>query len=730
MDPGSDKITLTQTILLIILVYGFGVLCRMFYFWTALDVPSTLLNGVPMISTEDGYLFADHVKAHINQDFSIRKLSLLAGGGHGSITALTYFLVKILPWNLEQVAVFMPAMFAPLLAVPMVLTGRWLGNTTMGVFAALIAVVAMPYLKRTSFAYYDTDLFALTAPAMIVALGIYAIRNPGIIPVALTSLMACLTMWLDKVLIAGVMQVAIVIVFVITNFRNPVVYSRFILLCVPFLNPITYIWYSIMLIIVILTLLIYAAERYLPRLQLEWYTKWQTRIWQGLAALMFMYVYSRSPLAAFVTDYIFIYGSAGRGSSQFAGVGGSWSFYKVTGTIVEARKTDLFQLTREASGYIPLFWLGFFGAILALLRYPLLAAGGVFFGIGVFALEGGIRFGLYLVPILAIGSAFIALLVARYIHQIKYLNRVKFLNYGLALILVTVVAWPGFRLAYNYVPRTVAQLDQVKMLQKADQLSESTDYIISWWDYGYVMAFYANMRTILDGAKHHNDNFLVSKAFSTTSQLMAANLLRESVEEYEDKSRSGTITGSLFGPRRIEFHPHEFINSMASPDYVLARPKTRDIYLYVPYQMLPIYGVVRYFSDLNLVSGKVNRAPLITTRNYRVDTQNQRIRLPDALEVDFKRGLLLQKGQVIGQLNTLYTHQVNAQGQSTMNRNNFHSLGYYYVILSPYYGIVYVLGPQSFRSNFIQWFFFNNYDPELFEVVERNNLATLYKLKL
>ncbi|MBE8182286.1 MAG: hypothetical protein HAW61_02035, partial [Candidatus Portiera sp.] len=43
LDPGKDNIGRNQAIALVVVAYLFGVLCRSFYLWNALDVPSVLL---------------------------------------------------------------------------------------------------------------------------------------------------------------------------------------------------------------------------------------------------------------------------------------------------------------------------------------------------------------------------------------------------------------------------------------------------------------------------------------------------------------------------------------------------------------------------------------------------------------------------------------------------------------------------------------------------------------
>ncbi len=52
---------------------------------------------------------------------------------------------------------------------------------------------------------------------------------------------------------------------------------------------------------------------------------------------------------------------------------------------------------------------------------------------------------------------------------------------------------------------------------KLDKMSDAKDYTLAWWDYGYPIWFYSNTNTIIDGGKHQNDNFIISKIMQTSS---------------------------------------------------------------------------------------------------------------------------------------------------------------------------------------------------------------------
>ncbi len=714
----KERISAKQTLLLVLIAYAFGAGCRLFYLFKALDNPTMLLDGFPMISTEDGYLFANYVKAVVN-DFSLADSRFFKDiSGRGLLVLLAWLGYVITPFTIEQVAVFLPVIFPPLVVLPLIYLGRLLGSTIWGFFAAVITVVGTSFLRRTSFSYFDTDFFVLTVPCLLILLGVYAILNPGLRAVLLLSLFVALTDWLDKVQVTGTLHLVIMLIYFMRNFKRPTLPLELILMASA-LAPDFRQYYERFLLVGVLGCVMFFLRRYYFLIDRRW--------WLGISLVYLGYVLWNNQLFGTIRFYTSYYGDAGRG---VGGGGGNWNYYQVSGTIAEARTVNMEQLARETIGYTWMFLFGFVGAFFALARYPVLAVGGVLLGVGGFALQGGIRFVVYLIPIVAIGASFFILLIQRYVH--RYVPRQYFSHYFswlLAVVMLAVFLYPGVRLAYKNQPRFVAHPTQVQALQRLEKKGSPKDYVVSWWDYGYVMSYYSGMQNIINGAKHNEDNYIVSKAFSSTSQALAANLIRESVEAYEAGGRGKKATSILFGGRRPDFSPSTFVRSMASPDYVLQHNATRDIYLYVPYQMLRIYGVVRYFSDLSLESGRQQRAPLIVGNFYRVDREKNRIILPNSMTADLTTGELRQRGQVVGKINTIYNHQVKGQN-SEMVAFPVSGIGNFFLILSPYYRIALVMGPEAFNANFIQMFFFNKYDKNYFELVERTPVTTIYRLKI
>jgi len=734
-EEGLDKRTV---LLLCALAYLIGTLARSFYIYVAFkEAPYVILDGFPMINTEDGYYFAQFAKeAIIKKDYEL----FVSSNGHGSIVLITWLFYQLMPFlTIEQIAVCIPMIISPLVAVPFILLGRLLNNTYLGFFAGVIVSLSSSYFRRSSFAYYDSDLFSLTAPALIVLAAVYLLLNPNLRSALLVAISLLFAGWADKGIVGTPIYLTFLAVFLITHFRNQDFFKLLILLCVPLLKTDLVI-YEHLAITIILYILLRLSQNYpIPLVN----KKIEKRIWATVSILFLIYVIWNQPIFNSIKGYIGIYGQEGRG--VWSPKGSSWSYYKVTSTIVEARTINLQELTKFTADTFFLFIIGLLGACFALIRFPFLVIGGSLLGIGFFSLFGGVRFSMYLIPILAIGTAYVIMMAKKYTGLLgaywqermgnksgaikKYVGPfiTKFLPWIVASSLFFVVLYPKTLAAYNQFPRAVARVPQVEMLKNISKITTPKDYIISWWDYGYVMKYYSDMRVLIDGGRHQNDNFIVSKAFSSSSQALAANLLREGVESYATGKFSEAVNG-IFGRRRSDFQPNRLLYEMSQPNYVLMRPETRDIYLYIPYQMLRIYGVVRYFSDLNLVTGDIQRVPFINTQNYRIDRKNNRIFLPNNNVIDLNKGTISRGKEIIGKVNTFYHHRVR-NNKSEIQSHRLNSLGGFSVIVSDYYRIVYVGGPEIMNSNFVQMFFFKNYDKNYFELIDENLFAVLYKLK-
>ena len=161
-----NQVTTEQMLGLIVLAYVFSFAMRMIWVWQFQDNPNFFWNGQLMINTNDGYFFASGAQKEL-LGLHASNPRVFGMWDYGVIFFTTLF-VKITPFSLETVILYMPAMISSLVVIPIILIGRLYGQSLWGFFAALLGAIAWSYYNRTMIGYYDTDMFSAMAPMFIL----------------------------------------------------------------------------------------------------------------------------------------------------------------------------------------------------------------------------------------------------------------------------------------------------------------------------------------------------------------------------------------------------------------------------------------------------------------------------------------------------------------------------------------------------------------------------------
>ena len=146
-------------LLLMLVAYLFSIGVRMYWPMHFSETVSMHYDNVLMINTNDGYFFASGAKDIINGVLpeNAQRVSALKFG----LTSVTAFITTITPFSLETIILYLSAVISSLVVIPIILTGRLMGHTLLGFFAALIGSIAWSYYNRTMVGYYDSDMFAI-----------------------------------------------------------------------------------------------------------------------------------------------------------------------------------------------------------------------------------------------------------------------------------------------------------------------------------------------------------------------------------------------------------------------------------------------------------------------------------------------------------------------------------------------------------------------------------------
>ena len=140
------------------------MVCRLYWVYWAGEYQHFFWNDQLMISTNDGYAFAEGARDMIAGFHQPNDLSYYGR----SMPTLTYLLYQILPFSFESILLYMSVFFSSLIVIPVILIAKEYEMPGMGFAAALLASIANSYYNRTMAGYYDTDMLTIVLPAFSV----------------------------------------------------------------------------------------------------------------------------------------------------------------------------------------------------------------------------------------------------------------------------------------------------------------------------------------------------------------------------------------------------------------------------------------------------------------------------------------------------------------------------------------------------------------------------------
>ena len=697
-----NQVTTGQMLGLMLLAYIFSFAIRMIWVYQFQDNPSFFWNGQLMINTNDGYFFASGVQQEL---FGLHESNPRVFGmwDYGVIFFTTLF-VKVTPFSIETVILYMPAVISGLVVIPMILITRLYGQSLWGFFAALLGSIAWSYYNRTMIGYYDTDMFSAMAPMFILFFlmkstidfnlrsGLYSALAIAIYPFLYDA-------GLSIVYGMGIMY-ALYMIFYHRNENTTYVSLILIfvsLLPFPFSSPYEYI----IKIIVLIALYVVLKQ-----------SSWEQKKLMVIAAILFVLFLYFGNVFGLIFAKVENYISTGTKESGL-------HFYSVVQTVREAGQIPFSTFANRISGSQIGVIIALIGYIVLVIKHRAFILALPLVGIGVFALFGGLRFTVYAVPVAAMSAIYLFFVLGDFLKNDK-------LKYAFMTLATAAMIYPNIMHIIGYKVPTVLNKTEVQDLIKLNEIADAKDYTLSWWDYGYPIWYYSDTSTLIDGGKHNNDNFIISKIMQTSSQDLAANLSRLAVETYVDSNYS-IVANTLFkNGKEGQIDPNLFLAELEDPEYKLPE-KTRDIYLYLPYRMMSIFPTVAVFGNLDLTTGKKQRN-MIFSSGRPVKKQGEWTRLSNGIAIDLKRGLLQDRGNNIP-INKMVITQTTKEGYLKNMTKVFHADGKYSVVYMRDYNMIVMMDNETFKSSYVQMFMLERYDSKLFELVVSSPYSKIYRLK-
>jgi dolichyl-diphosphooligosaccharide--protein glycosyltransferase/undecaprenyl-diphosphooligosaccharide--protein glycosyltransferase len=696
----NEIIDTKKTLALILIAYLFSVAIRLIWVQWAGTHPEFFWNGQLMINTNDGYFFASGAQHALSGAHSDNPR--IPGLWDYGVVALSTWLTKYTPFSLETIILYLPGFIASLVVVPIILIGRLFNNTLWGFLAALLGAVTWSYYNRTMFGYYDTDMFSAMAPMFIL----YFLMRSIVKFDLKSALYGALTIVIYPFLYDQGRSIVFAMGLIYAAYllwhhrRERVTYESLILIFIaltPFKLPVP--WEYLIHIVVVLTLYAFFRRREISLRPLMWGT--------GILLILFLILGDVFPLIWHKIQSYIVTG---------IGTEGTLHFFAVNQTVREAGKIPFEIFADRISGSIPAFFLSLIGYGLLLWRYRPFILSLPLMGIGFFAWWGGLRFTVYAVPVAALAAVYFFVWIGERF-------KARRLRTGLVVMATLAMLYPNIMHIIAYKVPTVFNRMEVKDLAMLNRHASSRDYTISWWDYGYPLWFYSDTCTLIDGGKHEEDNFIVSKILQTDSPTLAANLARLAVEKYATDPRHQKVAPRIF--KGID--PNILLMEMRSADFKLPK-KTREVYLYLPYRMLDIFPTVMLFGNLDLTTGKPLRKPLFLV-TAPVGKQGSLLQLSNGLLLDLKSGYLLEGRRKKIPLRRLVVAVLQKDMKIDTETFNYHPEGEYSAVYMKSYRRVVLMDNQTFRSVYVQMFMLGKYDDQFFEPVVLSPYSRIYRLK-
>ena len=401
------------------------------------------------------------------------------------------------------------------------------------------------------------------------------------------------------------------------------------------------------------------------------------------------------------------------------------NFFTVHQTIKEAKAIPFETLANRISGHQIIFLLSIIGYIILSFRHKSMLIGLPLIGLGFLAYSGGLRFTIYAVPPLALGIAYLVVEFSKFIKNKNFIP----IPYQAYLVIFTIaILYPNITHAYKYTIPTMMNSTEVKTLDYVKSRADREDYMVAWWDYGYHIRYFSDVKTLIDGGNSRGHyNYPVSFIL-TNDQIRAAKMARLDVE-YKEGYLKNRNYGSNLGNMMNDYgykDSNKFLKSL-SKDMKLP-PKTRDIYFYLPYRMLGMYSVISKFSNVNLMNPKDKKTEprLIYIKSFKETKGN--ILLGKNIKILKNSGQILIDKEILPINKMVQTSYL--KGRLKTEVKTIDSKANVNVIFMKDYQTFLIVDNSVYNSLFFQLFVLENYNKDLYEPVSLNSMVKIYKLKI
>jgi dolichyl-diphosphooligosaccharide--protein glycosyltransferase/undecaprenyl-diphosphooligosaccharide--protein glycosyltransferase len=711
----------------ILLTFIFSISLRYIWVDQFQDVESFKWLGQLMINTNDGYYFAEGAR------------DILAGGHqeldsspiNDPASQITALFAQILPFSFETIILWLPAFLGSLLVVPLILIGQTLRHPLMGVIAALVGSITWSYYNRTMIGYYDTDMLTIVLPTFIVwaiVSNVMYRENRFLLTAPIFTILYLF--WYPQSLSLNLAIIGILFLYTLVFHRKDIFNYKLLSLLFIALLPFD-IYLKFLGIFGLFALLTYfesnqfyrkskiqnsgkdevvilKADKEKNDIDLDKYIV-ATFIFLGVSLLLSGVF---NPVISQLSSYVFREEAS---TVAEGGLLGSLQFYNVVQTVREASAIPFETFVNRISGHQITFWVSTLGVILMMMRYRIMLVSLPMIALGYLAHKNGLRFTVYAVPIYALGLGYLISIIVKDFQS-------HILRYIFATILTALAIYPNYKHIEEYRVPVVFNSNEVAVLDELKYMAEREDYVLSWWDYGYPIRYYSDVKTLVDGGQHSGSaNYPVSYSLMR-KPLESANMARLAVE-YREMGRNHLAY--MMEDRNIS-QPEQFLLSLENNTVQLPE-KSRDIYYYLPLRMLDIFPTVGLFSQIDLNSGNQAITPFFyQTQNF--SDNGTVIDMGGGVSFD-KKTAMVKIGNIDRPIDSFYITQYDEKGVLRVHRLQSRAGANLSIIYMKSYGKMLLVDNFTLNSAYIQLFVLETAPKDLFEPVILTPVAKVYKLK-
>ncbi len=707
-----------QTTILILLAFVFSISVRMIWVYQFDTNEQFKFNNQFMINTNDGYFYAEGARDILANHHEKNDLSPV----DTAMSELTAFIAKVLPFSFETIILYMPSFLASLLVIPIILIGKNLGRLEVGFIAAIFASIAWSYYNRTMVGYYDTDMLNIVFPTFFLWSLIWAIRTQKNIYILITALDIIAYRWWYpqsyslEFAFAGMILIYIIYQYILmkkmnktsndyrskkSEYRYDLTLLSFMIFAMSGLDG----YIRVIIVSALFTILVVKKDIVLKYLYYIF----------AIAVLLFFITGGFDPIWYKLKYYVF------KDSVTSVGEILKLNFFTVNQTVRESSAIPFEIFANRISGHTTIFIASIIGYILLAYKYRVMLLGLPMIALGFLAYSGGLRFTIYAVPILALGVGYL-------IYMLSSLLSNKIAKYLLMVGLTMIILIPNIIHIIGYRVPTVFTKQEVDVLAKLKNIASREDYVVGWWDYGYPIRYYSDVKTLIDGGAHKANSDIFNVSFILTSeQTQSANMSRLATE-YTEKKYNGDINRTIIAQMILDYGYNDSNDFLTSLQTDIKLPsKTRDIYFYLPNRMLNIYPTIRLFSNIDLMNGIKGDYPFFyKTRNFRDNGSS--INFGNGISLDKKTGKL-NIGQSSVTINRYVTTTYTNDNKLKTNMTVIDSSSNYNIIYMQSYEQFLIVDEQTYNSLYFRLFVLEDYDKSLFEPTILTPLAKVYKLK-